>query len=560
MGLRTVESAYSREIELNNCEVVLYAQAPDVPTIPLPSSMLFAIPLMEDTPQSIHTPISFVSHTLTATLHPTDSQATPLVKSLVVHTRRYASHEHTLAVSPEQRSISEPTRVEVELPRTTFRSGEPIPVYIRIPPPARELVMDRGLRLRNVKAELIRVIRVRQYDDGDRNAAVASPEGSSSALNPPEKSRLSMSLKTPISPNFEGEAFTSVLARSGASCRFHSSRTVQQRLMLHQTSPLSTPSLPSINLPAPNLEGLDSISETSSISQVTVLHSVTFHMNVHIAFVDVSARSEQVYKVDIPITLLPPPAPLPEVEAGIDEGYQKKHDPPPTITNRYDDMDSAPHYSYAVGEPGPSHPHGAPPPFEEPDAPPPFFSTQAEASSSSRLPTFLESETEIIIPDNIEEPSDHYPLIIEGEGVLFGFLASQQFDGHSEDVHRATTPPPTLEEASRDPDVTQLADVAEPERTLEAIGLVLSQAESEHELPPPPPPAMDDPSDPPPSIDSDFRSADSSRQSPPPPDSISSPNHLPPTTTTSDRYAPPPYLVNNTEDQENVTRPPPYVD
>ncbi|KAL0575989.1 hypothetical protein V5O48_005989 [Marasmius crinis-equi] len=596
VSLRTVESAYSREIELYGSEVVLFTQAPDMPATALPSSMLFAIPLMQDTPQSIHTPISFLTHTLTATLHPTDPTAPPLTKSLAVHTRRYTSHTHTLPVSPARRKLTVPTQVEVEVPRTTFRSGESIPVYVQIPPPRRELVMDESLRLRNIKTELVRVIRVRQDDDDDDEGEGGRVsldsrvvEGTStSLLSPSEKPRLSTSLKTPVSPHFLGPSYTAVLARSGAACRFHSSKTVQQRFILHQVSPLSSPSHPSLNLPGFNLDSLDSDVEASSISQVTLFHSVSFQLNVHVALVDVSARSERVLSVSFPITMLPPPAPLPEVEPGIYEEYSKKHDRPPAQTNRYDgdSEHSAPHYT--PGEAGPSVlPHVAPPPFDEPEAPPPFFSSAAEASTSARLPTFLESETEIIIPDDPEqhiqlEHTHPMVMVIEGEGILFGFPASEQFDGHSQDIQRSSTPPPTLEMASRDPNVTQLADITEPERAMEAIELVLSQANAEQELPPPPPPALDDPSDPPPSIDSDFRSPDSSRQSPPPPPpapGTSSPplhpiytgeqNHLRSSPSRPagqaqpvDGNAPPPYLVrdNHTVDQEQVNRPPPYVD
>ncbi|KAF9270368.1 hypothetical protein L218DRAFT_30542 [Marasmius fiardii PR-910] len=587
VNLRTVESAYSHEIELNVSEVVLFSQVPDIPSASFPSSMLFAIPLMEDTPQTILTPVSFLKHTLTATLHPSDPLGASLSESLSVHTKRYTSHEHTLPLNPEKRRLTEPTQVEVEVPRTTFKSGEPIPVYVKIPPPRRELVINESLRLRNIKAELVRVTQVRREDDiGDGHSPNVSSEiqpteGTSMAsLTLSEKPRNLTSSKVPVSPRFQGPSFTAVLARSGASCRFHSSKPVQQRFILHQMSPLSTPSNLCLNLPGSNPDGIDGDVETSSISQVTLLHSISFEIHIHVSFVDVSAHSERVFMVSIPISMLPPPAPLPEVEPGMDVAYQKKHDRPPIKTNRYDDSEhSAPHYS--LGEPGPSgQPHGAPPPFDEPDAPPPFFSSTAEASTSARLPTFLESETEIIIPDDIEQHHsvEHLnPIVIEGEGTDFGFVASEQFDGHSEDIQRSSTPPPSLEMASRDTDVTQLADIPQADRAIDAIGLVLSQADVERE-PPPPPPALDDPSDPPPSIDSDFRSPDASQHSPPPPGTTppqmhsiytneqshlhSAPSASTPQDQTVHGHAPPPYLVrdNHTEEQEHVTRPPPYVD
>ncbi|KAK7058830.1 hypothetical protein VNI00_001454 [Paramarasmius palmivorus] len=581
VSLRTVESAYSREIELNVSQVVVFSHAPDAPSAPLPSSMLFAIPLMQDTPQTIHTPVSSLTHTLTATLYPTDPSRDPLSKSLAVHTKRYTSHEHTLLTSPETYRLTEPTPVEVQVPRASFKSGEPIPVYVKIPPPRRELVVDEGLRLRNVKAELVRVIRVRRneeetaFDEASTALDTGSTqlEGTSSAPRVSEK----RSSKIPLSPAFAGPTYKAVLARSGASCRFHSQRPVQLRFVLHQVSPFSSPSNTSLELPGGDPDGLDCDSESASISQVTLLHSVSFHINIHVSFVDVSTHSERVFTIEIPVTMVAPSAPLPEVAPALDEAYQKKHDRPPVKTNRYDDSDlSAPYYSPA--EAGPSGlPHGAPPPFEERDAPPPFFSSAAEASTSARLPTFLESETEIIIPENLNDAHDHpRPIVIEGEGASFGFLASEQFDGYSEDMQRSSTPPPTLEMASRDPDVTQLAEMSEPNRTMEAIGLVLNQ---ENDPPPPPPPALDDPSDPPPSIDSDFRSPDAPRATSP--QGPSSPRTHPvfvpepprlhtnsPPPAVQDQandnhgHAPPPYLVreNHAEDQEHVIRPPPYVD
>ncbi|KAF5375067.1 hypothetical protein D9758_000134 [Tetrapyrgos nigripes] len=612
ISLRTVETAFEREIELGFTESVLWSSNTNSSSSTIPSSILFAIPLTPDTPQSIHTPHSSLSHVLTAVLHPlpSHSQLHSISKSLAVHTRRYTSHLHTLPISPETFTSDDPTRVEVQVPRTTFKSADPIPLYVKIPPPRRELVLDEGLRLRNIKAELVRVVRVKRDaeegtgsegsddEDDDEGGAEVFEEGPSSGLLS-EKTTMPSSSKVPISPLFLGSTYKSVLARSGASCRFHASRPIQIRFLLHQTSPFSSPSANSVNLPipVPERDHPDSDEVHHSITQTTLLHSVTFRINIRVSFVDMSNRTERVFTIAIPITLLPPPATLPEVGPSTDEAYQKKHDRPPVKTNRYEELDSAvPHYSEGPGEAGPSY-SAAPPPFEERDAPPPFFPSaaaaaaeaEASASTSNRLPTFLESESEIIIPDDPEDPMLHHtlPLLpqvaILGEGVDFGFAISEQFDGLSEEMQRSSTPPPTLEMASRDTDVTQLAEMAEPERAIEALGLVLNQHQQQHQQQdldggtgvelPPPPPAMDDPSDPPPSIDSDFRSPDppppqrlppvpgSPRpvypSSEPAPSSVTVEQHPP-----SHGHAPPPYLVpdNHSEHHEHVTRPPPYVD
>ena len=620
MSFRTIEKAYEREIELAASDLVLYS-ASKVAETDLPSSLRFAIPLTQDAPQCIHTPHSSLSHTLSATLHPSDAALQPLSKTLIVHTRRYTSHSHTLEVAPETHSLDDPTRIEVEVPRTTFKAGEPIPVYVKVPPPRRELVIDHGLRLRNIRAELIRVVKV-QGDEGDHidtdidmiseaeetvdmDPSVEEGPSTAAVSTAVEKSsRESWSPKESDPPLFHGSSYKTIVSRSGAACRFHSSIPVRLRFVLH---PSPSPSEQPGNLPDGEYAYLDGDTHCASITQTSLLHSVTFRVNIHASFVDMSNRTERFSTVSVPVMIIPPPAPLPEVEEWIDAAYQKKHDRPPARTVRLDDLDvSAPHYH--EGEAGPSVPQGgAPPPFEERDAPPPFFSHAAastssryapppflshapEASTSSRLPTFLESEREIFVPtDNahaLGPPPQAQPIIL-GEGIRFGFSPSEQFDGHSQEMQRSSTPPPSLEMATQDTNLTNLADLHEPQRAMEALGIALDQQEETTtggELPPPPP-AMDDPSDPPPSIDSDFRSPDIHlRHSPPPHSSSPPPSH--PTATynppaeqvnllrstspaqptgqtrpSPHGHAPPPYLVPGNEgDQEHVMRPPPYMD
>ncbi|TDL28412.1 hypothetical protein BD410DRAFT_780911 [Rickenella mellea] len=299
--------------------------------------------------------------------------------------------------------------------------------------------------------------------------------------------------------------------------------------------------------------------------------------------------------------MLPPPAPLPEVEPSLDAAYLKKHDRPPTKTVRREDADVA--YEFEENQAGPSAlSNGAPPPFD--DAPPPFFSTIPEASTSSRLPTFLESESEVLVPDD-DHPSaptnlPPHPnrLQVAGEGSLFGFLQVDQYDGHSDEMQRSSTPPPTLEMAQDDADVTGLAGLlTQPAQTLNALDLSLENdgRGDQGDLQPPPPPPMDDPLDPPPSIDSEYRSSASdpppsidsdfvapggghmspprlgspspSRHAEPPPALDNPPTEISrtPVPTTSPSHAPPPYLIpanleQHQHDSVTHTRPPPYVD
>ena len=573
VSLRTTESAHGREIELFVSEM-------DVASFPLdsfeaiPASFPFAIPLTPDVPQCVHTLHSSVMHVLKATLHPVDPTLPPMSRELLVHTRRYTSHTHTVAISPEKHVMHQPVRVEAEIPKSTFTAGEPIPVYVTVLPPPRQLVVEGGLRLRNVKTELLRVVKVKCFDEerelqNPPQEAIRQPtdEVSGSPLEGPSSAALSSTIEKPGDPLLDSPppfaaAYTTIMSRSGASCRFHTSHPIRLRFILHQISPSASPPDHPRSIAEGDYAYVENDPHCVSITQTTLLHSVSFLLNVHTSLVDIASRTERLYTIPIPINIIPPPAPLPEVEEWVDTAYQKKHDRPPLRTVRQEDTEiSAP--LYPEGEAGPSYiQHGAPPPFEDRDVPPPPF-FPSEASTSTGLPTFQESENEIYIPTNTEE---HFATpvaetIIVGEGVIFGFSSSQQFDGHTDPLHRTSTPPPPVEQAAQDPEFTEFVDLSQPHRVL---GLIAE------EQPPPPPPPLDDPSDPPPSIDSAFRSPTSSGPVQTHP-STGIPHH----SFTHEHHplsqageimdqgsshvpAPPPYLTPN--DQEQIAWPPPYVD
>jgi hypothetical protein len=147
-----------------------------------------------------------------------------------------------------------------------------------------------------------------------------------------------------------------------------------------------------------------------------------------------------------------------------------------------------------------------------------------------------------------------------GEGVEFGFPASEQFDGHSDVMQSSASP--TIVMSTTDADLVEMVVNSEVES---ALGRVLAlhdmEANDEQLPPPPPPPAMDDPSDPPPSIDSEFRSPVMSQpQQPADSARLHAPPNEPPVQS-ADGQAPPPYLIPDTDrDQGQVARPPPYVD
>lgn len=560
--MRSVERAPGSEIDLGSSEVVLFTAGNDDDAIPTPT-YLFSIPLPQDAPQCLHTPQSALEYTLTATLESADPGAPDVSNTAVVHTRRYTSHPDILGSIPETQAIDAPTRIEVQVPRTTFHSGEAIPLYLTIPPPRRELILDEGIRLRNIRAELVRTIRLNQKEAStsgnqeDNTAGPSLPRDKSGDVSTSQNLDMRQFVGTPGG----GE----IIALSGSSCRLHPTRSLQLRLVLHpnyeRTPDMSANT--SGELPSGSVDvNCGHEASCASISQVTVLHEVSFTVLVHATFMHMRTHTERISTIAIPVVLLAPTAPLPEVEESVDTAYRKKHDRPPMRTVRDEDGDVP---KYEEGEPGPSY-SAAPPPFEEREAPPPFFS-EPEASGS-RLPTFLESETEIYMPsaDDLEPPPPSGELTFDGEGSLFGFPPSEQFDGYQEH-ERSTTPPPSMEMARRDPDVTSLATL--DETTLNALELALEQHQdvAAERVPPPPPPPMDDPSDPPPSIHSAFRSpaihhASTASHLPPQP---TSPRRVSISAEVSHEHAPPPYRGvpddhQSDHDDEQVAHPPPYVD
>ena len=587
VSLHTVETSFGRQVELYKSEIVLFSRTSLTQFVP--AAFPFAVPLMSDAPESLDTPKSSIVHALTATVCSSINEGQSFSKSIVVQPRRYTAHALTLRPSPVTKKLDSPTPVEVQIPRTKFQAGEWIPVYVTIPPPKRELVVEQGIRLRSIRAELVRVIKVKDQEASEPSSGFDFETDSEEVdvRGPPQAttSTATVANKTAKVVNGSAKGWTTktIVTRSGAGCRFHAARSIRQRLILHQ--PLEPPNIePSQMYSHPHRPNKDPDPELGFpfISQTTLLHCVTFRLVVYITFINMSHHTEHVEMIVIPLTIVPPPAPLPEADADLDSAYRKKHDQPPQRTIRGDDSENTPHYEEA----GPSY---APPPFDERDAPPPF--QEPSSSNVTRLPTFLEAEGEIYTSTQTEnEKADHHhhsrELVIPGEGVQFGFAVADQFDGHmvepEERGRRSTTPPPTMEMANRDPDVTGLASMDQPELAMEALGLALERHGEEASLgalpatlttmttltegeQPPPTLVMDDPSDPPPSIDSDYSDARGMAHQPPPPpppqslgvQSQSTP-HDPTARTPVDRNAPPPYLVP--DNHQDGARPPPYIE
>ena len=588
ISLRTVELVDDREVELAKAEVELWTttgqSSSSRPVVTPPTTLPFSIRLTPDLPQTVTTPYSSITHTLEAKLYP---QTGELVKeSTEVLILRYSSIEglSNIAVDPVTTTVDAPSPATIQLPGTIFHVGDPIPIYITIPPPDPSSITS-GLRLRNVKAELVREVQVGHLGNVASSSSPRPPQPSTSTSYPPEK----------VSHSSGAEVHSSVLSRSGAACRFHSERPLRIRLVLHDSDSLSNAS--------------------GNITQSTLIHHIAFHVDVLIAFT-ASNHASSVAKVSFPVTIAPPLAPT---RAGdfnheIDAAYQKKHDAPPARTNRvqdestsnnhgsppaFDDVPGTRAYPpHLLGEQPPSSEHSAPPPpsFSPPSgsgfAAPPTFDEAAAASpsfgvgrpsqSQAPLPSFEESSrnyagttgelpsfTESMLASSSTAPvpgssqdaspipsgsgnafsywahdpvSDRRTLQFRGEGEIYGFKESEQYDGISQsmmqtagvgspelsDVNSPSARMPPAQYEDRELDSIEIL-VGPPPGIEESLAAGVAAAfasenlamfneavddtEESGDVPPPPPPALDDPSDPPPTIDA-YGGAELSRMTP----------------------------------------------
>ncbi|CAE7184796.1 unnamed protein product [Rhizoctonia solani] len=564
VGINKVELGFSKHVLYSQEQAPSSSTSPDTST--LPGVLPFSIPLTPDTPQCLHTSTSAISHTLTVTL---ESSTLPSAsKSIDIHTRRYTTIiSPYLPVAPRRISLDAPTPTTVEIPRTIFRSGEPIPLYWDIPPPDRA-VIQRGARLRNLRAELVRLIRVDTGDEDDDDDAESLVSEDETGWAPTEPD-MNLFNSPPPTAGFEkgssmqadqqstsgllpsgGPMHPTIVTRSGAPARLHPTRHVRVRLVLHGLS----------HNPDADIQQQENTHEVcASISQTTLMHDVSFHVILRASFL--IDGQEQTIKARIPITIIPRVIPQVEIPGEIEEAYMKKHDKPPTRTVRADDADH---------EEGPSN--GPPPAFEEgphilgnePAAPPPFVDAPYTAppmdpsgsqppafheselranEQDGRLPTFFESESAAVAASSSStsrvpppapsgtfgewtqaSPNSEMELRFPGEGSTYGFPPNEQFDGLTLGLPRNEQGLPNdpglshpHSRAVLSPDI--LADInSDPPPPLTPVGedvvsnlamrlqLLAAAASSDHnENAPPPPPALDDPADPPPSINDHFR-------------------------------------------------------
>ncbi|CAE6418955.1 unnamed protein product [Rhizoctonia solani] len=571
---RSEEHVGPNKVELGFSKHVLYSQgrSPSSSTGPdasiLPGVLPFSIPLTPDTPQCLHTSTSGITHVLTATLESSTLPSTS--KSIEIHARRYTTITSPyLPVAPRRISLEAPTPVTVEIPRTVFRSGEPIPIYWDIPPPDRA-VIQRGVRLRNLRAELVRLIRVDTGDEDEDAESLTSEDETGWAPTEPD---MNLFNSPPPTAGFEkgssmqadqqsassslpsgGPLHPTIVTRSGAPARLHPTKHIQVRLVLQGLS----------HDPHADIQRQENTHEVcASISQTTLMHDVSFHVILRASFL--IDGQEQTIKARIPVTIIPRVIPQVEVPGEIEEAYMKKHDRPPTKTLRAADADhgegtsSGPPPAFEEGisilggesvipPPSIDAPYTAPPMDPSGSQPPTFHESESRDNEynaqDGRLPTFFESESAAVAASSSSasrvlppapsgtfgewtqtSPNSRMELRFPGEGSTYGFAPNDQFDGltlglsHDEQGlpdeprfshphSRAVLSPDILADINSDPPppLTPVGDDPVSNLTMRLQLLAAAAASSEaNEAAPPPPPALDDPADPPPSINDHFR-------------------------------------------------------
>jgi hypothetical protein len=489
---------------------------------------------------------------------PTD----PLIQSyVVVHTRRYVARAPPPPLCTETLALSAPVPVEVQLPRRTFHSGEIIPVYITIPPVGNGFSENSGLTLRNISTQLRRIV----------SASITQATDSLSGSLPSDEGNILQNYSDEFASTMEkpyladdaqrddedDDVWRTVVAKTGSACRFHETRTVKLRLLLR----LPPADLGPGSISSAASEGVSTDTpDCGLITQSTLLGSAEFKILVSASFISARESRERVASLSIPITILPPQAPASDIDPSLDAAYRKKHDRPPLRTTRHPQAETS--ISHDEGGAGPS---GQPPPFEDADIPPPF---SVESNLNSHPPTFVESQADLtdfqVYNDQMQQSQQQSTVQYapEGEGVLFGFPASEEFDG-TQNPNVTPSPfqirssvPPQLPSQTLNPHLRGSRD-----RNAEDL--------SAHDSLPP---GIDDPSDPPPAIDVAYLAAPNAESTlpldpPPPPHSDEDPHPLrtspPPVVARhAASAAPPPYLNPpiDSEPRNSVIRPPPYME
>ncbi|CDU22022.1 uncharacterized protein SPSC_00652 [Sporisorium scitamineum] len=287
-GANEHPSAQQNVVELFSHTLVLWdadkeatSSSAGLPTVP--STMPFSFPLTADLPHCVHLRNSSLTYSITAQLFSDDADKLPhAIKTVPVHLVRYTRPgplnkvelgEIDGASLPDQQFTLEPfnwieqapTLVYAQINRTIFRRAEPIDIRVRIPSPDPTIITEKGLKLRAVEADLVRIIHVKQHKDGSDSTTMSSAGPQDDTTSP--------------------HAHQALLAHSGKLCRFHSQRPVLLRLTLH-------PPFDRANMPHPHPDhdalasgpvfGRGGGGGCESISQETLMHKVSFEVRIKV--------------------------------------------------------------------------------------------------------------------------------------------------------------------------------------------------------------------------------------------------------------------------------------
>ncbi|TKY86854.1 hypothetical protein EX895_004142 [Sporisorium graminicola] len=284
---RSRPSAQQNLVELFSHTLVLWdahkeatSSTASLPSVP--SMMPFSFPLTADLPHCVHLRDSSLTYTITAQLFSDDAKKLPhAIKTVPVHLVRYTRPgplnrvelgEIDGAALPDQQFTLEPfnwieqapTLVYAQINRTIFRRAEPIDIRVRIPSPDPTTITEKGLKLRAVEADLVRIIHVKPDRDGSDSFLRTEPD---------------------VHEASDPHVHQALLAHSGKLCRFHSQRPVLLRLTLH-------PPFDRANMPHPHPDhdalasgpvfGRGGGGGCESISQETLMHRVSFEVRIKI--------------------------------------------------------------------------------------------------------------------------------------------------------------------------------------------------------------------------------------------------------------------------------------
>ncbi|KAL4402209.1 hypothetical protein ACI68E_001861 [Malassezia pachydermatis] len=290
-----VDEPSSEVVELQRTEQTLW-EAHDA-SARVPSTLPFTMELTEDLPQCIHTQHGHLEYRITAHLHTSSGPA--LTTHALIHPRRFLDSQTNMRMytntgpgsntmmwpgdaeysfEPSYWAVDTPVRAYFRLDRSVVRQTDPIPLHVHIPPPADTLVLEKGWKLQSVMMILTRVIQSHPtgqlYSDFELLQQLASEAPLSHETRGTSHETLHQ-----LPPRI----YSSYIAVTGKSCRFHSHRPVHMTLVLHPASVLGGTSAGSEGLAAAApqyAKGGAWVCE--SISQDTTLHNIRFVLTARV--------------------------------------------------------------------------------------------------------------------------------------------------------------------------------------------------------------------------------------------------------------------------------------